>query len=316
MATVYLDFEEPIAALHAQIAAAESSGAEENRIAELKQRLIDKQREIYEKLTVWQRIQVSRHPERPYTLFYIEQICSEFIELHGDRLYRDDKAIVGGLGCIDGKTYMIIGHQKGTTTQSRIERNFGMPNPEGYRKALRLMKLAEKFHKPIVTLIDTPGAYPGEEAERHGQGEAIARNLMQMTALKVPVLCIVIGEGASGGALGIGLGDRLLMLENTWYSVISPEACSSILWRTAEHKEKAAEALKPTAHDLYAMGIIDGIVPEPPGGAHANPAQMAATLKQVIVQHIGELEQIAPEERIQLRIKKFSSMGVFTTQAS
>ncbi|MBL7778559.1 MAG: acetyl-CoA carboxylase carboxyltransferase subunit alpha [Chitinophagales bacterium] len=316
MATTYLEFEEPIALLKERIIAATATGAEETAITELKQQLLSKQKEVYSNLTVWQRIQVSRHPDRPYTKFFIETMCSQFIELFGDRNHRDDKAIIGGLGDIDGKTYMIIGHQKGTTTQMRIVRNFGMPNPEGYRKALRLMKLAEKFNKPIVTLIDTPGAYPGEEAERNGQGEAIARNLMQMAALKVPVLCIVIGEGASGGALGIGVGDKLLMLENTWYSVISPEACSSILWRTAEHKEKAAEALKPTAQDLYAMKLIDGIVSEPVGGAHANPAEMATTLKHVIQQHIAELEQQSLEQRIKNRIDKFSQMGVYATKTA
>lgn len=316
MATTYLEFEEPIALLKERIIAATATGAEETAITELKQQLLSKQKEVYSNLTVWQRIQVSRHPDRPYTKFFIETMCSQFIELFGDRNHRDDKAIIGGLGDIDGKTYMIIGHQKGTTTQMRIVRNFGMPNPEGYRKALRLMKLAEKFNKPIVTLIDTPGAYPGEEAERNGQGEAIARNLMQMAALKVPVLCIVIGEGASGGALGIGVGDKLLMLENTWYSVISPEACSSILWRTAEHKEIAAEALKPTAQDLYAMKLIDGIVSEPVGGAHANPAEMATTLKHVIQQHIAELEQQSLEQRIKNRIDKFSQMGVYATKTA
>lgn len=316
MATTYLEFEEPIALLKERIIAATATGAEETAITELKQQLLSKQKEVYSNLTVWQRIQVSRHPDRPYTKFFIETMCSNFIELFGDRNHRDDKSIIGGLGDIDGKTYMIIGHQKGTTTQMRIVRNFGMPNPEGYRKALRLMKLAEKFNKPIVTLIDTPGAYPGEEAERNGQGEAIARNLMQMAALKVPVLCIVIGEGASGGALGIGVGDKLLMLENTWYSVISPEACSSILWRTAEHKEKAAEVLKPTAQDLYAMKLIDGIVSEPVGGAHTNPAEMATTLKHVIKQHIAELEQQSPEQRIKNRIDKFSQMGVYATKTA
>lgn len=314
MATTYLEFEEPIALLNERIIAATATGAEQSVVEGLREQLVQQQQKIYSHLTVWQRIQVSRHPERPYTKFFIENICSSFIEFFGDRNHKDDKAIIGGLGDIDGKTYMIIGHQKGTTTQMRIVRNFGMPNPEGYRKALRLMKLAEKFNKPIVTLIDTPGAYPGEEAERHGQGEAIARNLMQMAALKVPVLCIVIGEGASGGALGIGVGDKLLMLENTWYSVISPEACSSILWRTAEYKEKAAEALKPTAQDLYAMKLIDGIITEPVGGAHANPAEMAATLKQVIQQNIAELEQQSPEQRIQNRIDKFSQMGVYATK--
>jgi acetyl-CoA carboxylase carboxyl transferase subunit alpha len=244
-------------------------------------------------------------------LFYIEYICNKFIELFGDRNFKDDKAIIGGLGEIDGKTYMLIGHQKGVNTKMRQYRNFGMPNPEGYRKALRLMKLAEKFNKPIVTLIDTPGAYPGEEAEARGQGEAIARNLMQMAGLKVPVLCIVIGEGASGGALGIGVGDKLLMLENTWYSVISPESCSSILWRSWDFKEKAAEALKPTPQDLLKFGIIDGIVKEPIGGAHSNPEEMAKTLKRTIIKHIAELEMKTAEQRINQRIEKYSGIGVY-----
>jgi acetyl-CoA carboxylase carboxyl transferase subunit alpha len=240
-------------------------------------------------------------------------MCDKFVELFGDRNFKDDKAIVGGLGSIDGKTYMFIGHQKGANTRMRQYRNFGMPNPEGYRKALRLMKLAEKFNKPVITLIDTPGAYPGEEAEARGQGEAIARNLMEMAALKVPVLCIVIGEGASGGALGIGVGDRLLMLENTWYSVISPESCSSILWRSWDFKEKAAEALKPTAQDLLALGIIDGIVKEPAGGAHSNPEEMAKTLKRTIIKNIHELELAGADERITQRIDKYSHIGVYET---
>ncbi|HWB64990.1 MAG TPA: acetyl-CoA carboxylase carboxyltransferase subunit alpha, partial [Chitinophagales bacterium] len=287
------------------------SAAVQEKIRWLEAEIRDRQREIYSNLTVWQRIQVSRHPDRPYTLFYIEYICEKFIELFGDRNFRDDKAIVGGLGSIDGKTYMIIGHQKGINTKMRQYRNFGMPNPEGYRKALRLMKLAEKFNKPIVTLIDTPGAYPGEEAEQRGQGEAIARNLMQMATLKVPVLCIIIGEGASGGALGIGVGDRTLMLENTWYSVISPESCSSILWRNWDNKEKAAEALKPTAQNLLQFGIIDGIVKEPVGGAHSAPEIMAKTLKSTIVKNIEELSAFTPAERIQNRINKYSGIGIY-----
>ncbi len=309
----FLDFEEPIKELSAELDKLKAEGAEANaeKIAALESKLQLKRRKIYADLSVWQRIQVSRHPERPYTLYYIEQMCDKFVELFGDRNFKDDKAIVGGLGEIAGKTYMLIGHQKGVNTKMRQMRNFGMPNPEGYRKALRLMKLAEKFNKPIVTLIDTPGAYPGEEAEQRGQGEAIARNLMEMAALKVPVLCIVIGEGASGGALGIGVGDRLLMLENTWYSVISPEACSSILWRTAEHKEKAAKALKPTPRELLQFKIIDGIINEPDGGAHANPAEAAATLKQTIIANIAELEKLSAEERIQKRIEKYSAIGEF-----
>lgn len=316
----FLEFEQPIKELHEkleQLKELETSSevSMADKIAELEQKIKDKQQEVYSKLTVWQRIQTSRHPERPYSLFYFETICDKFVELFGDRNFKDDKAIIGGLGTINGKTVMLIGHQKGVNTKMRQYRNFGMPNPEGYRKALRLMKLAEKFNKPVVCLIDTPGAYPGEEAEQRGQGEAIARNLMQMAALKVPVLCIVIGEGASGGALGIGVGDRLLMLENTWFSVISPEGCASILWRSAEHKEKAAEALKPTAPDLFEMRIIDGIIKEPIGAAHANPEEMAATLKEVILQHVAELEQMTPDERIKSRIKNFEKMGVFETVA-
>ncbi len=314
----FLDFEKPIADLYAQLDLLIESGEREHVTTQEKMRLLEfeikeKQKEIYSNLTVWQRVQVSRHPDRPYSLFYIEYICEQFIELFGDRNFKDDKAIVGGLGNIDGKTYMIIGHQKGSNTKMRQYRNFGMPNPEGYRKALRLMKLAEKFNKPIITLIDTPGAFPGEEAEQRGQGEAIARNLMEMAALKVPVLCIVIGEGASGGALGIGVGDRMLMLENTWYSVISPESCSSILWRSWDFKEKAAEALKPTAHDLLKFGIIDGIVKEPIGGAHANPEEMAKHLKKTIIKNIAELEMHSAHGRISQRIDKYSRIGVYET---
>lgn len=312
----FLDFEQPIADLYAQIDQLNEIEHTEHVTMQEKVRLLEydireKQKEIYNNLTVWQRIQVSRHPDRPYSLFYMEYICDKFIELFGDRNFKDDKAIVGGLGSIDGKSYMLIGHQKGNNTKARQYRNFGMPNPEGYRKALRLMKLAEKFNKPIVTLIDTPGAYPGEEAEQRGQGEAIARNLMEMAALKVPVLCIVIGEGASGGALGIGVGDKLLMLENTWYSVISPESCSSILWRSWDYKEKAAEALKPTAQDLLKFKIIDGIVKEPIGGAHSAPEEMAKTLKKTIVRNIAELEQLSADQRINRRIEKYSHIGIY-----
>lgn len=309
----FLDFEEPIADLYAQLEKLNAEGKETayKKIVEVEEKINEKRKKIYNNLSVWQRIQVSRHPERPYTLFYIENICENFVELFGDRNFKDDKAIIGGFGSINGKTYMIIGHQKGVNTKMRQLRNFGMPNPEGYRKALRLMKLAEKFGKPIVTLIDTPGAYPGAEAEQRGQGEAIARNLFEMASLKVPVLCIVIGEGASGGALGIGVGDRLLMLENTWYSVISPEACSSILWRTAEHKEKAALALKPTPQELLELKIIDGIVKEPLGGAHANPSEMAQTLKQTILHHVDDLEKLSSDERIKRRIQKYSAIGEF-----
>jgi acetyl-CoA carboxylase carboxyl transferase subunit alpha len=313
----FLDFEQPIRELTEQIQALKDASATDataaDGIPQLEKQLKEKKQEIYSNLSVWQRIQVSRHPDRPYTKFYIDYMCDDFIEQFGDRNFKDDKAIMGGFGSIGGKTYMIIGHQKGSNTKMRQLRNFGMPHPEGYRKAMRLMKLAEKFNKPIVTLIDTPGAYPGEGAEQRGQAEAIARNLFEMTSLKVPVLCIVIGEGASGGALGIGVGDRLLMLENTWYSVISPESCSTILWRTVEHKEKAAEALKPTAQDLYKMKIIDGIVKEPIGGAHSNPEETAKTLRKTIIKNIEELESYTPQERINMRIDKYSNMGVYET---
>jgi acetyl-CoA carboxylase carboxyl transferase subunit alpha len=260
-------------------------------------------------------VQISRHPERPYSLFYISQLAENFVEQHGDRLFGDDKAIVGGFAMLDGETVMFIGHQKGINLKMRQYRNFGMANPEGYRKALRLMKLAEKFNKPIVTFIDTPGAYPGIEAEERGQAEAIARNLFEMTKLKVPVICVIIGEGASGGALGIGIGDRVLMLENTWYSVISPESCSSILWRSWDFKETAAEALKLTAQDMLGFKLIDDIVPEPVGGAHAEPETMAAILKTKLKKHLAELKKINAEERIHQRIEKFSNMGVFEERA-
>ena len=304
----FLDFEQPIEDIQKQIEHLKHG------MHLTKSKLRETQIDIYSKLSTWQRIQVSRHPDRPYTLFYIDQIATKFIELYGDRSFRDDKAIVGGFGEINGETVMFIGHQKGNNTKARQYRNFGMPNPEGYRKALRLMKLAEKFNKPIVTLIDTPGAYPGEEAEQRGQGEAIARNLFEMVSLKVPVLCIVIGEGASGGALGIGIGDKLLMLENTWYSVISPESCSSILWRSWEHKEKAANALKPTPQDLLTLGIIDGIIPEPPGGAHSAPEETASNLKTAIITHLAELSKLSATERINKRISRYSNIGIYNTE--
>ena len=271
----------------------------------------EKTREIYSNLTAWQRVQVSRHPERPYTLAYINSVSNNtFMELHGDRTVGDDKAMVGGFGEIDGQTVMFIGQQKGINTKMRQIRRFGMANPEGYRKALRLMKMAEKFNKPIITFIDTPGAYPGLEAEERGQGEAIARNLLEMVQLKVPVICIIIGEGASGGALGIGIGDKVLMLENTWYSVISPESCSSILWRSWNFKEKAAEALKLTSHDMSKNGLIDGIIDEPLGGAHRNHEEVFATVKAEILKHLKNLSKIKSEKRVDQRIEKFSAMGV------
>ncbi|MEY3712366.1 MAG: hypothetical protein RL104_1149 [Bacteroidota bacterium] len=257
-------------------------------------------------------MQLSRHPNRPYTLAYINAMTDgQFSELHGDRYVKDDKAMVGGWGWLDGESFMFVGQQKGINTKMRQLRNFGMANPDGYRKALRLFKQAEKFGRPVVTLIDTPGAFPGLEAEERGQGEAIARNIMEMTRLKVPVICVIIGEGASGGALGIGVGDRVLMLENTWYSVISPESCSSILWRSWDYKTTAAEALKLTAKDMLANGLIDGIVPEPLGGVHRNPEAMFATLKSEILKHYRELAKLDPQERVDLRMEKFSSMGVY-----
>jgi acetyl-CoA carboxylase carboxyl transferase subunit alpha len=312
----YLDFEKPIEELDEQLEkmkqAAEKSGVDASKItADIEEKIKETRQEIYSKLTPWQRVQVSRHPDRPYTLAYIDYITNgTFMELHGDRTVKDDKAMVGGFGSIDGKTVMFIGQQKGINTKMRQIRNFGMPNPEGYRKALRLMKLAEKFNKPIVTLIDTPGAYPGLEAEERGQGEAIARNLLEMSQLKVPVICIVIGEGASGGALGIGIGDKVLMLENTWYSVISPESCSSILWRNWNNKERAAEALKLTAEDMLGNKLIDGIIPEPLGGAHNNHQEIFATVKEEIIKHITALEKINPKKRVDQRIAKFCAMGV------
>lgn len=312
---VLLDFEQPIAELEAKILEmkqlAENSKVDlSSAIAAVEEQLINLKKETYQNLTRWQRVQLSRHPERPYSLDYIENMCEEFIELHGDRNVGDDKAMIGGFGRIGEQTIMFIGQQKGRNTKQRQYRNFGMPNPEGYRKALRLMKLAEKFKKPVVTFIDTPGAFPGIEAEERGQGEAIARNLKEMMMLNVPVICIIIGEGASGGALGIGIGDKVLMLENTWYSVISPESCSSILWRSWDYKEQAAEALSLTASDMLKHKLIDGIIEEPLGGAHTNPQKMYATLKKVILENIKKLEKIDPEKRIEQRIEKFCKMGV------
>jgi len=314
---ILLDFEEPIGKLQEQLDKAieigEESGVDVSKtIDDLKKKIDKTRKKIYSNLTPWQRVQVSRHPERPYTLDYIKYITGgDFIELHGDRGVKDDKAMVGGFGSIDGKTYMFIGQQKGFDTKSRQYRNFGMANPEGYRKALRLMKLAEKFNKPIVTLIDTPGAYPGLEAEERGQGEAIARNIYEMFRLKVPVLCVIIGEGASGGAIGIGVGDKVLMLENTWYSVISPESCSSILWRSWEYKEKAADALKLTSEDMLANGLIDEIIKEPLGGAHVNRKEIYESVKKAIIKDIAELEKTDTEERIKKREQKFIDIGVY-----
>ncbi len=313
---IFMEFEKPLESLYDQLdkikkIAEDGSLDMSSQIKELELRINNKQKEIYENLTGWQRVQLSRHPDRPYTQYYITQICSKFIELHGDRYVKDDKAIVGGIAEIEGQPVVILGHQKGTTTKLRQYRNFGMANPDGYRKALRLMKLAEKFGLPVITLIDTPGAYPGIEAEERGQAEAIARNLFEMAQLKVPIICYIIGEGASGGALGIGVGDRVFMLENTWYSVISPESCSSILWRSWDFKEKAAEALKLTATDMKGFGIVDGIVKEPIGGAHNNPEAMAQSLKQHILETLAEISKLAPDERINLRIEKYDQMGRF-----
>ena len=311
----FLEFEKPIEEIKSQIEQTQEIGNKgqvgiQSTIKELEDKLAKTTKGIFENLTPWQKVQLSRHPNRPYTLDYINAITNNnFLELHGDRNVKDDKATVGGFGEMDWKTHMFIGQQKGRNTKERKYRNFGMANPEGYRKALRLMKLAEKFNKPIVTLIDTPGAYPGLEAEERGQGEAIARNLYEMMLLKVPVICIVIGEGASGGALGIGIGDKVIMLENTWYSVISPESCSSILWRSWDYKENAANALKLTGNDMLKNKLIDSIIKEPLGGAHADPEKMFKKLKIEIKKNVEELENISADQRIQLRTEKFSNMG-------
>lgn len=312
----YFDFEKPIQELEEQleeVTKVHEKGKVDmsSKIAELQEKILETKKEVYSKLNGWQRVQISRHPDRPYTLDYIEQCFENFIELHGDRTVKDDKAMVGGLASINGQSVMVIGQQKGRNTKQRQFRNFGMPNPEGYRKALRLMRMAERFQIPIVCLIDTPGASPGLEAEERGQGEAIARNLYEMSVFKVPIICIVIGEGASGGALGIGVGDRVLMMENTWYSVISPESCSSILWRSWEHKEKAAEALKLTASDMLSNKLIDGVIPEPLGGAHENPAETYATFKQHLINELRNLTGKDPDQLVKSRIEKFSSMGSF-----
>ena len=310
-----LDFEKPIAELESKLQdmkhlASGSDKEVQSAVKALERKILELKKETFENLTGWQRVQLSRHPDRPYTLDYIYEITTDFIEIHGDRTVSDDKAMVGGLGTIDGQTFMLIGQQKGRNTKQRQLRNFGMANPEGYRKALRLMRIAEKFNKPIVTFIDTPGEFPGLEAEERGQGEAIARNLKEMFTLRVPVICIVIGEGASGGALGIGIGDRVLMLQNSWYSVISPENCSTILWRSWDFKEQAAELLKLTAKDMAALKMVDGIIKEPLGGAHTDVKWMANEVKKVILQQTKELMAESPDERIQKRIDKFCAMGV------
>ncbi|MCW5519105.1 acetyl-CoA carboxylase carboxyltransferase subunit alpha [Aureitalea sp. L0-47] len=312
----YLEFELPIKELQEQYEKACKIGEESdvdvsNTCKQIELKLEETKKEIYKNLTPWQRVQLSRHPNRPYTLDYIKAICGDsFLELHGDRSFKDDKAMIGGLGKIGDQSYMFIGQQKGFNTKTRQYRNFGMANPEGYRKALRLMKMAEKFGVPVVTLIDTPGAYPGLEAEERGQGEAIARNIMEMTRLKVPIIVVIIGEGASGGALGIGVGDKVLMLENTWYSVISPESCSSILWRSWEYKEQAAEALKLTAADMKKQKLIDQIVKEPLGGAHSDKEKTYLIVANAIEKAFRGLENLSPKELVENRMKKYSEMGV------
>ena len=313
----YLDFELPIKELEEQLEKCQVIGEESDvdvseTCKQIEKKLTETRKDIYKNLTAWQRVQLSRHPNRPYTLDYIRAICGEtFLELHGDRNVKDDKAMIGGLGKIGDQSFMFIGQQKGYNTKTRQYRNFGMANPEGYRKALRLMKSAEKFNIPVIALIDTPGAFPGIEAEERGQGEAIARNILEMTRLKVPIIVVIIGEGASGGALGIGVGDRVLMLENTWYSVISPESCSSILWRSWEYKEQAAEALKLTATDMKKLQLIDEIVREPSGGAHSNREKTFEIVKNKIVSNFTELEKLSPKDLVNQRMEKYAQMGVF-----
>ncbi|MCB9045181.1 MAG: acetyl-CoA carboxylase carboxyltransferase subunit alpha [Chitinophagales bacterium] len=312
----FLDFEQPIEELFAQVNKLKELSAKNGvdvskTLTELEASIENERTKIYQDLTPWQRVQLSRHPDRPYTMYYIEQLFTNFRELYGDRQVKDDKAMIGGMAELDGMPVMVMGQQKGVNTKMRQMRNFGMANPEGYRKALRLMKMAEKFNRPIVTFIDTPGAYPGLEAEERGQGEAIARNLFEMFNLTVPVICVVIGEGASGGALGIGIGDKVAMLENTWYTVISPENCSTILWRSWDYKVQAAEQLKLTSEDMKSFGLVDDVLKEPNGGAHAKPEEMAATLRKYLVDTINELSAMDSDKRIELRINKFSAMGFY-----
>ena len=313
----YLEFEKPIEDLIEKLNQAIQLGREgdldvRSTVAELEKKIKKTRKEIYENLTPWQKVQMSRHPQRPYTLDYINELTKgDFVELHGDRGVKDDTAMIGGWGTIDGQTVMFIGQQKGRNTKQRQYRNFGMANPEGYRKALRLMKMAEKFGKPVVSLIDTPGAFPGLEAEERGQGEAIARNLIEMTKLKVPIICVIIGEGASGGALGIGIGDRVLMMEHSWYSVISPENCSTILWRSWEFKEKAATALKLTSDDMMKNKLIDGVIKEPLGGAHTFPEKAFINVKKAIKESIAECKELKTEKLVKIRMDKFSEMGVY-----
>ncbi|WP_138434725.1 acetyl-CoA carboxylase carboxyltransferase subunit alpha [Winogradskyella algicola] len=313
----YLEFELPIKELEEQLDKCQIIGKESDvdvteTCKQIEKKLAETKKEIYKNLTAWQRVQLSRHPNRPYTLDHIRALCGDsFLELHGDRNVKDDKAMIGGLGKIGDQTYMFIGQQKGYNTKTRQYRNFGMSNPEGYRKALRLMKSAEKFGIPVVTLIDTPGAYPGLEAEERGQGEAIARNILEMSRLKVPIITIIIGEGASGGALGIGVGDKVMMLENTWYSVISPESCSSILWRSWEYKEQAAEALKLTAKDMKRMKLVDQIIKEPLGGAHTDREKTFLAVSDAIVKSYNELKNLSPKELVKKRMDKYDKMGVY-----
>ncbi len=315
---VYLEFEKPLEKLHSQLDKLQEIVEDgeidmSDKIKELEQKIKKKQKEIYSNLSDWQRVQLSRHPERPYTLYYIRHITKNFVELHGDRCFGDDQAIVGGIGMIDNQPVVIIGQQKGINTKERQRRNFGMANPEGYRKALRLMKMAEKFSLPVISFVDTPGAACGLEAEERSVAQAIAKNLFEMAQLKTPILVYIIGEGASGGAIGIGLGDRIFMLENTWYSVISPESCSSILWRSWDYKQQAAETLKLTAKDMLGFGIIDGIVQEPLGGAHYNPEGMAKLLKKHIKKQLKEISENPIEDFLQARVDKFEKMGKFET---
>jgi acetyl-CoA carboxylase carboxyl transferase subunit alpha len=313
----YLDFEQPIKELEDQLTKCQVIGEESDvdvtaTCKKIEKKLEKTKKDIYKNLSAWQRVQLSRHPNRPYTLDYIKALAGNtFMELHGDRNVKDDKAMIGGLGKIGDQSFMFIGQQKGYNTKTRQYRNFGMANPEGYRKALRLMKMAEKFNIPVVTLIDTPGAYPGLEAEERGQGEAIARNIFEMTRLKTPIITIIIGEGASGGALGIGVGDKVLMLENSWYSVISPENCSSILWRSWEHKEKAAEALKLTAEDGIKLKIVDAIIKEPLGGAHSDRVTTFKEVEKIILEVYESLKDLKEKDLVMQRMEKYSTMGVY-----
>lgn len=314
MAATILEFEKPIIELEKKIDEMRKMSDQldiSNEINKLEAKINDLRKNIFENLTPWQVVQLARHPERPYTLDYIFLMTENFVELHGDRYYGDDKSIVGGFAELDGKQVMIIGQQKGRDTKSNIYRNFGMPNPEGYRKAYRLMKLAEKFNKPVITLIDTPGAFPGIEAEERGQAEAIAKNLFEMSRLQVPIVSVVIGEGASGGALGLGVADRVLMLQYCWYSVISPESCSSILWRSWDFKEQAAEALKLTSADLLKLGVIDKIIPEPEGGAHRDHKKAAEILKDTLLEELDTVSKLKKDKLLDNRIKKFGAMGFF-----